>query len=75
MSQQKIKARSTTGLPAFIGLTDLAAHFKVSKRTILRWIAGGDIPEPLRAPGQCIRWRVAELNKWIEAGCPPMENE
>jgi hypothetical protein len=56
-----------------IGLQSLAAHFEVSTRTILRWVDSGAMPAPLRRTERtALRWRVATLNEWIEAGCPPV---
>jgi excisionase family DNA binding protein len=52
-----------------IGLVEVAEHFNVSRRTILNWIERREFPGPIRV-GRQLRWRVDELNEWIEAGCP-----
>jgi predicted DNA-binding transcriptional regulator AlpA len=43
----------------------------ISPATLDRLRAVGGIPEPVRVGGRIIRWRLAELLEWIEAGCPP----
>jgi len=61
-------------LPENAGLlidTRTAAHLlNVSSRTLCRLLDIKAIPEPVRLGGRLIRWRVAELLEWIEAGCP-----
>lgn len=42
----------------------------ISQRTLHRLIAEKAIPEPVRISGRLLRWRLAELLEWIEAGCP-----
>lgn len=40
-----------------------------SLRTWRAWDAAGLIPRPVRI-GRSTLWRVAELQAWIDAGCP-----
>jgi excisionase family DNA binding protein len=43
----------------------LAGLFKISVRTLWRWRAKGELPEPIRLGG-CIRWRKTDVHKWIK---------
>jgi len=63
-------ARSETGAVPLLtdaaGLGDLAGW---SARTTWRKLAGGLIPAPVRVGG-AVRWRISEIQGWIDAGCP-----
>lgn len=52
---------------------DLCARLQLSKRTISRMISSGDIPEPIYI-GRNVRWRVGDIEQWIEQGCPSINN-
>lgn len=43
-----------------------------SARTVRRLADAGRMPRPLRL-GSLVRWRRAELEAWIGAGCPPLD--
>ena len=47
-----------------------AAMCSVSSATWARWTSAGKNPEPKRVGSQIVRWLVAELRAWCEAGCP-----
>ncbi len=47
----------------------LAQIIGLSLRTIRRMDAAGEIPRPIRR-GRVVRWRLAEIRSWVEAGCP-----
>lgn len=47
----------------------LAARMNLSKRTIYRLIDAGRMIQPIRLGG-IVRWRAAEVEAWIAAGCP-----
>ena len=42
-----------------------------SARTVQRHVGDGLIPPPVRI-GRLVRWRAAEIDNWLDAGCPPM---
>ena len=46
----------------------------VSPRTVWRLLSAGELIEPVRMRGNT-RWRRAELQKWIEDGCPPVRQD
>lgn len=49
----------------FAGLLD------VSVRTLWRLRSAGKLPEPIRIGGS-VRWRVTDIQAWMETGCPQM---
>ena len=55
--------------PIVIGVEEFAQLMGVTPRTIWRWDSTGKVPEPVR-PGGAVRWRLADIKKWIDAGCP-----
>ncbi len=55
--------------PIVIGVEEFAQLMGVTPRTIWRWDSTGKVPEPVRVGG-AVRWRLADIMKWIDAGCP-----
>lgn len=50
---------------------DLSNELRLSRRTVQRMLAAGTLPEPVRLPGhRALRWRRADIEAWIAAGCP-----
>lgn len=47
----------------------LASKLGVSRSMIHKLNAAGKLPPPVRL-GRCLRWRAAEINAWLAAGCP-----
>lgn len=43
---------------------------KVSKRTLWRLLSAGKLIEPIRLGGNT-RWRLRDVQTWIDEGCPP----
>lgn len=50
---------------------ELAEMLKVSTRTLWRLLSKGALPEPVRLGGST-RWRLHEVQQWIDEGCPPL---
>ena len=49
-------------------------YLAVSVPTCWRMLASGRLIEPLRLTSQTLRWRRADVESWISAGClPPNE--
>ena len=48
---------------------EAAAALRVSERTLWRLLSAGKVPPPVRI-GRNSRWRRAEIEGWIELGCP-----
>jgi excisionase family DNA binding protein len=55
--------------PLVITVEELAELMQTSVRSIWRWNSQHSIPKPLRIGGS-VRWRRDEVLKWIEQGCP-----
>ena len=50
----------------------VAAMLGVSVRQVWRLHATGRLPRAIRL-GNCVRWRRAEIEAFVEAGCPTRE--
>ena len=57
--------------PAALALNakQAAAMLNISVRQLWRLNSTGQVPKPIRL-GNCVRWRKAELEAFVEAGCP-----
>ena len=55
---------------ALIDARELAAMLAISVPTVWRMRESGRLPEPLRLTAQCVRWRRADIDSWLTAGCP-----
>lgn len=51
-----------------VNAASAAAIVGVSRRSWWRFVSDGKAPKPIRL-GRCVRWRVAEIRKWIAGGC------
>lgn len=57
--------------PLLIDVIATAALVKVSTRTVTRWSDAGIMPKG-RKLGNLVRWSKAEIQKWVDDGCPKM---
>jgi predicted DNA-binding transcriptional regulator AlpA len=57
-----------------IDARELAAMLSVSVPTVWRMRESGRLPEPLRLTAQTIRWRRADIDSWLTAGCPDAQS-
>jgi predicted DNA-binding transcriptional regulator AlpA len=55
--------------PLLIDAAGLADMLCWSLRSIRRADASGMVPRPVRF-GKSVRWRLKEIEAWVEAGCP-----
>ncbi|MEO2017433.1 MAG: helix-turn-helix domain-containing protein [Fuerstiella sp.] len=60
--------------PWLLSASDVAALLAVNKRTIWRWDSAGVLPAPVRISGTT-RWKRADVEEWVRAGCPPQQQE
>lgn len=51
---------------------EAAALACIGLSTWHRLVARGAAPQPVRVGG-AVRWRRADLERWIAAGCPPCD--
>lgn len=61
---------SSRGPGALLTAQGVAELLDVDVRTVWRMRDAGHIPQPLRIGRKVIRWRLAEVEKWIADGCP-----
>lgn len=52
-----------------INARQLAVILQVSPRQVWRMLSAKRVPQPIRI-GNVVRWRMAEVEQWIVAGCP-----
>lgn len=55
--------------PLLLTAAAVAKRLGVSKATVWRLRDSGRLPQPVKV-GSLTRWRAAELEHWIEEGCP-----
>lgn len=60
-------------LPCTLGVQELAKILKISKRSVWRYVASGELPQPIRF-GRNVRWRLEDVEAWIEARISPHRN-
>ena len=60
--------------PLLIPVEQVAEMLNLSTRTVWRMLAAGRIPEPVRIGGS-VRWRLARVRQWVDAGCPAPTGE
>jgi prophage regulatory protein len=56
--------------PILVSAKRAAELLGVGLRTFRAMDAAGRIPVPLRLSAGCVRWRLAELREWADAGAP-----
>ena len=63
----------TTVQPMLVTARELATMLAIGERTLWRLLASGKLVEPVKIGG-ATRWRVEDVETWIEAGCPALES-
>jgi predicted DNA-binding transcriptional regulator AlpA len=58
-----------------INAAELAQILSVSKPTIWRMKEALKLPKEIALTSQCIRWRRADIDSWLAAGCPTQEGK
>ncbi len=56
--------------PLLLDARSLARLLETSTATVWRWDAAARLPVPLRPTTGTTRWRRADIERWIELGCP-----
>ena len=74
MDASSTQVPEAVGTGRFSGVVDrllpvaeVEAAVGLSTSSIYRRIAAGTFPRPRRLSPACVRWRLSELNAWIEA--------
>jgi prophage regulatory protein len=63
----------TPPAPLLVREKTLTTLLGMSRANIRRLIAAGRFPAPIRLGAHCIVWRRAELEAWVAAGCPRID--
>lgn len=53
-----------------ISAADACKTIGVSRSTWDRYASGGKVPKPITLSPGCIRWRVSDLELWVDMNCP-----
>ena len=62
--------------PAMLTTRQAAELLQVGERTLWRWSHSGRAPKPVKfgdGPKAAVRYRRADLEKWIADGCPRVD--
>ena len=54
-----------------LSVKEVCQALDIGRSTLYRLKSSGKVPNPVRIGGS-LKWRKAELEDWIAAGCPPM---
>ena len=57
-----------------IDVRKVAAILSISTRSVWRLVASEEFPQPIRF-GRNVRWRLAEVEAWIEARATSIQND
>jgi excisionase family DNA binding protein len=66
-----LPAAPGTSLAQLLDVQAVAELLNCSTRHVYRLSDAGRMPAPLKV-GALVRWKRAELEEWINAGCPPV---
>ena len=61
---------STKAESVLMDSIELAAMMGVAPGTIKRWSRNGDMPKGRRVGPRLLKWDRAEIERWMEGGCP-----
>lgn len=56
-------------VPVLISAETIAEMLGISKRQVWRLASSGHLPGRVKL-GRLTRWRRADIQRWIESGCP-----
>lgn len=45
----------------------------VSTATVWRMRSAGKLPPPVNLSAGCVRWRRADVERWVSLGCPTLQ--
>lgn len=71
MTKAADKPQVALGELELVNASQIAALWGISRSTLGRMIAAQVLPAPIELPPDGVRkWRKAELDAWVSAGCP-----
>jgi excisionase family DNA binding protein len=59
--------------PELLTTTEAAKLCGIGSRTLWRWSHSGRAPRPVKLSGRCVRYKRADVLKWIADGCPRID--
>jgi predicted DNA-binding transcriptional regulator AlpA len=65
------KEDKAEGVRLFLAAEQAAVLCGISLRSWWRMDAAGHVPAAVRVGSYMKRWRLEELRRWIDVGCPP----
>ena len=65
---------TTTTDGELIDVSRIARLLDVSTRTVWRMVHRGELHEPFKVGGGT-RWRRVEIDRWLDAGCPKVDEQ
>jgi predicted DNA-binding transcriptional regulator AlpA len=74
VTEKPMFANSPAVVEATLTLENLVAIYRVSRRTIWRWVAEGKIPPPYAVTRRVRRWKASEIQEHL-AGLPRCTRE
>jgi excisionase family DNA binding protein len=60
-------------METYLTIDELAGYLKLSEQTIRRWVSNREIP--YRKIKKAVRFRITEVDKWIEDGSYKLPEE
>ena len=57
----------------FLTVKEVAERLRVGTRTVWRWLALGHLPQPLRFSSLCVRWRMVDIDRFIDEAAQQRE--
>ena len=61
-------------LPIVVPAKVASSLLSISRPQFAKLYASGKIPDPIRLGVRAPRWRIKELEAWVQAGCPDREH-
>jgi predicted DNA-binding transcriptional regulator AlpA len=66
-----MKSKQTT-TPQLVSIAYLSAMLDISRSKLFDMRASGQLPRAIKI-GRLTRWRLSDIEAWINAGCPRQE--
>lgn len=60
--------------PLLISVKAVAEMLDISPRSVWRRVSSREMIEPIRI-GSSVRWRLRDVEAWVDAGCPTPVSE
>lgn len=72
MQQAKTSKAKTLQAVQLLNSADLMAMLNIGKSAFYQMKSEGRLPKPVKI-GTIQRWRLADIERWLNAGCPTAE--